>query len=90
MQASTTSTLGLRANWALPLSVDLAPRLGRWLEYAIGAAIAAHRDFLGLHAAMTRGGLDWNDRFVSRVGFDLGGSTLGLVGLGNIGRGLRG
>ncbi|MHB8328334.1 MAG: NAD(P)-dependent oxidoreductase [Acidimicrobiales bacterium] len=55
-------------------------------EFSIGAAIAAHRDFLGMHEAMMAGTVDWNTRLSVLAGNELTGSTLGVIGLGNIGR----
>lgn len=54
-------------------------------EYVLGATIAAHRDFLPMHLALTSGSLSWPEKN-TRVGTAIGGTTLGLIGFGHVGR----
>lgn len=55
-------------------------------EFAVGAAVAAHRRMLTAHAMMAGEGVDWEGRFSTLIGVELTGSTYGVIGLGNIGR----
>jgi D-3-phosphoglycerate dehydrogenase / 2-oxoglutarate reductase len=55
-------------------------------EFAIGAAIAAHRRLLTAHTVTAGGDADWNGRFTTLIGTEMTGTTFGVIGLGNIGR----
>lgn len=55
-------------------------------EFAVGAAIAAHRQLVKAHRMMVDGEADWDGRFVSLIGTEMTGTAFGVIGLGNIGR----
>lgn len=55
-------------------------------EYTIAAMVWAHRGMRELHRATTAGEVDWPTRFLAHQGTELTGTTLGIVGLGHIGR----
>lgn len=56
-------------------------------EYALAAMVAAHRGFLGLHNRLNAGPMDWVKERTTRLrGTELSGTTLGIIGLGNIGK----
>ena len=55
-------------------------------EFTIGAAVAAHRQFQLAHNGMATGSVSWLTRMRDLTGFELTGSTFGIVGFGNIGK----
>jgi phosphoglycerate dehydrogenase-like enzyme len=55
-------------------------------EYVIGAAVIAHRQFQKAHREFTTGLVDWGTRMRDLKGFELTGTTFGVIGFGNIGR----
>ena len=55
-------------------------------EYVIGAAVVAHRQFLVSHREFASGSVNWGTRMRDLMGFELTGTTFGVIGFGNIGR----
>lgn len=55
-------------------------------EYVIGAAVVAHRQFTVAHREFTAGRANWSTRMRDLMGFELTGTTFGVIGFGNIGK----
>ncbi|MFV2178071.1 NAD(P)-dependent oxidoreductase [Actinomadura sp. LOL_016] len=55
-------------------------------EWVIGALLALHRRLLPAHAALTGGNLEWSTRLAVHASRQVHGSTVGIIGMGQIGR----
>ena len=54
-------------------------------EWALGCMVVMHRKMLVLHERLQNENLDWVSRPTALAGFELTGTTIGVVGLGHIG-----
>jgi len=55
-------------------------------EWVIGAMLMAHRRMPSAHEELAGGGLDWSSRFVRFRTRQVTGSSIGIIGMGEIGR----
>lgn len=87
-QGSGTENIAVEAATAAGIPVvhgaGVAPKAVA--EYVIGAMVLGHRRFPTMHRLVVEGPLEWEQRMWSYRGFQLSGSTLGIVGFGHIGR----
>lgn len=72
----------------LGIPVLYAPGVGApsVVEFTVGALVMAGRNIGRLHASCHEQDLDWSRRIGDLAGFELRDRTLGVVGLGHIGR----
>jgi phosphoglycerate dehydrogenase-like enzyme len=85
---SGTDAIDVRTATERGVTVTSGVGIGKYAvaEWVVGAMLLAHRRIIQAHEAVSSGTLEWSTRFTDHSSNQVTGSSIGIVGLGQIGR----